>query len=341
MLEVPSYLDADTGNTTVADGWPLFLTGPSNTDGLADNQWHEHTGLGNNGNAITAGESGSEDAPAIRTSFDGLVDGTYDVYAYFWSRPGEDWRIRAGFSSSELLVFRRYSCQQATAEQFAEPVTVLDDQQALYRAYVGRRTVGDGAAIEVFLDDFDGAATAGTQRSAYDGIGVARVFTSESGTGYCFGDPGSGTPCPCNNDNDGSVPGSGCANGAFSSGAQLSGYGTTSVTGDSLTLVTMHLPPNNTGLYFQAENAINGGNGNVFGDGLRCAGGGLIRLQVRFSDDLGRSSTTIAIGAKGGVVAGDTKRYQCWYRDTSGNQPCGVGVNDFNLSNGYEITWTP
>jgi len=42
----------------------------------------------------------------------------------------------------------------------------------------------------------------------------------------------------------------------------------------------------------------------------------------------------------GGVVPGDTKRYQCWYRDNSGGQPCGVGVNDFNLSNGYEITWS-
>ena len=41
------------------------------------------------------------------------------------------------------------------------------------------------------------------------------------------------------------------------------------------------------------------------------------------------------------LAPGDTKRYQCWYRDTSGNQPCGVGVNDFNLSNGYGITWTP
>ena len=86
---------------------------------------------------------------------------------------------------------------------------------------------------------------------------------------------------------------------------------------------------------------MNGGNGNVFGDGLPCAGGGLIRLQIRTSDSSGSSSTTIAIAAKGGVSPGDTKRYQCWYRDTSGNQPCGVGVNDFNLSNGYEITWLP
>ena len=44
--------------------------------------------------------------------------------------------------------------------------------------------------------------------------------------------------------------------------------------------------------------------------------------------------------AQGGVAAGDTRRYQCWYR-TPGSPPCGVGVNDFNLSNGYEITWLP
>jgi len=161
------------------------------------------------------------------------------------------------------------------------------------------------------------------------------------GLGYCFGDPGLGTPCPCSNDNDESVPGSGCANGVFASGAHLSGSGAASVTADTVVLTTSGLQPSNTGLYFQANNAVNGGHGNPFGDGLRCAGGGLIRLQIRTSNPAGTSSTTIAIGVTGGVSAGDTKRYQCWYRDTSGSQPCGVGVNDFNLSNGYEITWLP
>ena len=163
---------------------------------------------------------------------------------------------------------------------------------------------------------------------------------TQPGIGYCFGDPNSGTPCPCSNDNDGSVPGSGCANGVFSSGAQLSGSGTPSVSADTLVLQTTGLEPNNTGLYFQAQNRVNSGSGNPFGDGLRCAGGGLIRLQIRTSDGAGLSSTTIALAAKGGVVAGDTKRYQCWYRTTQ-NPPCGLGVNDFNLSNGFEVTWIP
>ena len=171
-----TYFDASLANTTLDDGSPLTPTGPSTTDGASDGQWHLHTGLGNDGSAFTVNDTGSESAPALKTTVAGLDDGTYDVYAYFWSRPGEDWRIRAGFATSELLVFRRYSCQQAEQAQFDAPVTVLDSQQALYRAYVGRRSVSAGAAIDVYLDDFDGSAVAGTERTVYDGIGVARVL---------------------------------------------------------------------------------------------------------------------------------------------------------------------
>ena len=161
----------------------------------------------------------------------------------------------------------------------------------------------------------------------------------EPGTGYCFGDPGSGTPCPCNNDNDGSVPGSGCDNGAFASGAQLTGSGVASLSSDTLVLTTTGLEPSNSGLYFQANNDLSPG--YVWGDGLQCAGGQLRRLQVRFSDASGVSATTLVISTMAGnILAGDTKRYQCWYRTTT-NPPCGPGVNDFNASNGYAVTWVP
>ncbi|WP_338689386.1 hypothetical protein [Haloferula helveola] len=171
-----TYFDATLANTSLADGSPLVTTGPTATDGAADGQWHLHTGLGNGDSAFTVNEAGSESARALKTTVTGLEEGTYDVYAYFWSRPGEDWRIRAGFTTSELLVFRRYSCQQAEPSQFDSPVAVLDSQQALYRAYVGRRSVSAGSVIDVYLDDFDGSAVAGAQRTVYDGIGVARVL---------------------------------------------------------------------------------------------------------------------------------------------------------------------
>ena len=94
--------------------------------------------------------------------------------------------------------------------------------------------------------------------------------------------------------------------------------------------------PNQPGLYFQGNNAINGGNGTNFGDGLRCAGGGVIRLQVRFASSTGESETNISISAKGMPAAGDVKRYQLWYRDPV-TTPCGA---QFNLSNGFEVTWS-
>jgi hypothetical protein len=171
-----TYFDADTANTTLANGSPLTTTGPSPSAGAADDQWHVDSGFGNNDTAYTANEIGAEDAPAIRTTVSGLADGTYDVWAYFWSRPGDDWRIRAGFATSDLLVFRRYSCQQAETSRFDGTVTVLDTERALYRAYVGRRTVANGSVIDVYIDDFDGAASPGSQRTAYDGVGVARVL---------------------------------------------------------------------------------------------------------------------------------------------------------------------
>ena len=160
----------------------------------------------------------------------------------------------------------------------------------------------------------------------------------ETGVPYCFGDPADGTPCPCGNDNDGSVPGSGCANGAFASGAQLAGSGTASLAADTLELATTGLEPSQAGLYFQADSDLSPG--TVWGDGLRCTGGQLKRLGVVFSDATGYSDTSgyaLPISVKAGnVTAGDTKYYQCWYRNPSGS-PCG---NDFNASNGYAVSWT-
>jgi len=156
---------------------------------------------------------------------------------------------------------------------------------------------------------------------------------------YCFGDAGSGTPCPCGNDNDGSVPGSGCANGVFASGAQLTASGVPSLSADTLVLACTGLEPSNSGLYFQANNDLSPG--LTWGDGLQCAGGQLKRLGVRFSDATGYSDTSgyaLPISVKAGnITAGDTKYYQCWYRNPL-SSPC---ASDFNASNGYAVTWAP
>ena len=163
---------------------------------------------------------------------------------------------------------------------------------------------------------------------------------ADPGVPYCFGD-GSGAACPCANNNDGSIGPAGCDNGVFASGAQLGGSGIASLANDTLVLEGTNLEPNNSGLYFQANDDLSPG--IIWGDGLQCAGGALKRLGVRFASAAGASDTsawTTPISVRAGnITAGDTKRYQLWYRTTVA-PPCGLGVNDFNSTNGYAVTWS-
>jgi hypothetical protein len=152
--------------------------------------------------------------------------------------------------------------------------------------------------------------------------------SSSLGLPYCFG-----VGCPCGNDD--SI--AGCLNDT-GSGAALSAAGSASVAAGDLVLTATQLTPG-PGLFFQGDNAVNSGVGNLFGDGLRCAGGSVVRLEVLFANSGNGFTTqsTISIASAGGVSAGETKRYQYWYRD-SGGSPCGVG---FNLTNGFELVWQP
>ena len=148
---------------------------------------------------------------------------------------------------------------------------------------------------------------------------------------FCGGDGAGATSCPCGNAGNSDA---GCANGS-GAGAKLRSSGSTSISTGGLVLTGSQLIPSQPGLYFQGNNAINGGDGTQFGDGLRCAGGGVIRMQVRFADSNGSSQTNIDIPSTGGALPGDTKYYQLWYRDPV-TSPCG---SLFNLSNGVEITY--
>lgn len=158
-----NYIDAEPANTTLSDG-SVFSPGDA---------WQECASLGNRGTVYIAGDHGTEEAPMLRTSVTGLADGAYDVLAYFWSPPKADWRLTAGFDPTAMLVFRGDSSQQAETKRFEGAVKVLDGPVALYRAYIGRQRVTNGSAIRVYLDDAAG-------RTAYDGLGVARVLPAQS-----------------------------------------------------------------------------------------------------------------------------------------------------------------
>lgn len=178
---------------------------------------------------------------------------------------------------------------------------------------------------------------------SFDVIGPGGVFVDinlntfsiaivQTGLPYCFGD-GSGTPCPCGNlSPSGTMVG--CLNGN-GTGGKLRGSGVASVSADTLVLNGSQAIPFGPGLYFQgsAQNP----NGGTFGNGLLCVAGSTPRLEIRFADALGASSTTVAIHVLGSDVGGDVRNYQMWYRDTTGFCT-GAG---YNLTNAINLTWAP
>lgn len=157
---------------------------------------------------------------------------------------------------------------------------------------------------------------------------LVEVILPPIGSAYCFGD-GSGTPCPCGN---AGTSGNGCANGSFAEGAHLEASGEI----DGVLLTLTQGTPGEPVLFFQGVNAVNGGAGVLFGDGLRCAGGSLVRLGVESMDANGESTLSGTIQRNGGGAApGETRYYQGWYRNPTGS-PCGF---TFNLSNGVQVDY--
>jgi plastocyanin len=120
--------------------------------------------------------------------------------------------------------------------------------------------------------------------------GVVFVTDPPPGNEFCAGD-GSATACPCGNVSIGPV---GCLN-SNGKGGRLRARGTPSVSADTLVLSCTGMPEGNNVLFFQGTSQLNGGAGAVFGDGLRCAGGSVVRLGTK----------TISFGAATWPQAGD------------------------------------
>ncbi len=99
-------------------------------------------------NTAAAGE-GSK----FKMNVDGLKDGTYDLFAFFWSGPNEDRQIGAGLASDQMMQYQPRACQAAEASQFAHLVNVDQGNRLLYRGYLGRVAVTASQPVEVFYED--------------------------------------------------------------------------------------------------------------------------------------------------------------------------------------------
>jgi len=151
---------------------------------------------------------------------------------------------------------------------------------------------------------------------------------------FCFGD-GSGTACPCGNASAPSAQ-AGCLN-SLGTGGVLVATGNASIAADTLMLTASGMP-NSSALYFQGTSASSAGTGTVFGDGLRCAAGSVIRLGTKVNAG-GASQYPLAgdpsISVRGANAAGNVRTYQVWYR----NAAAYCTVSTFNVTNGWQLTW--
>jgi hypothetical protein len=153
---------------------------------------------------------------------------------------------------------------------------------------------------------------------------------------YCAGD-GSGTPCPCGN-----ASAVGAMEGCLSSlgiGGKLRASGFATISHDTLVLAGSNMP-NSSALYFQGTLQTNGGLGSVFGDGLRCASGSVMRLTTEINTTGTSSYPSVgdaAISIQGAVPAGATRTYQVWYR----NAATFCNPETFNLTNAVQAVWAP
>jgi hypothetical protein len=224
-----------------------------------------------------------------------------------------------------------------------------------YHVYSGTPLCGCNISIAIAFDfgpssaDFKQSDVITVQVTATPGS-LPEVDTSDDsqtvpvpdnilGTPFCFGDGSLVTPCPCGN--NGSI-GYGCANSVQSSGALLVATGWSQLDPDTGTEdVVLHgsaMPATATSVYLKGNNSS--ANGIVFGDGVRCVSGALIRLGVKVCvngssqyPDAGDPSVSVRGMTPPG--SGVSAWYQVYYRNPANF--CTSAT--FNISNGVQIDW--
>lgn len=146
------------------------------------------------------------------------------------------------------------------------------------------------------------------------------------GFAYCFGD-GSGAVCPCGNTG---AFGAGCAS-STGAGATLGYSGVPQIPSTNpFALQAVGVPPNKPGMFLSGMMSVS----VPVADGILCSAGSSQRFELVFSDPNGSAATSVDIATATGLVPGDQRYYQYWFRDPGG--PCGGG---FNFTNGLQVTW--
>jgi hypothetical protein len=153
---------------------------------------------------------------------------------------------------------------------------------------------------------------------------------------FCLGDgldTSHTTACPCGNVG---AAGNGCANSVNPAGANLATSGATAT--DDVVLLGSGMPASVSCIYLQGD----GLDDAVFGDGVRCTGGTLLRLRTK--TNVGGASSfpdsveTVTLSQRGGVTIGSgaTRYYQTYYRNSAAMF---CPPETFNVTNGQVVVW--
>ncbi len=150
--------------------------------------------------------------------------------------------------------------------------------------------------------------------------------------------------CPCGNPPSG--PDRGCDNSASTGGAVLSASGIAYLSSDTLLLRASGETATATSILLQGSLALGGG--AVFGQGVRCVGGTLLRLFVDQAaggsvivPDPGDPSVSERSAALGDpLAAGATRYYLMYYRDPVVLGGC-PAASTFNATQTGKVTWWP
>ena len=192
-----------------------------------------------------------------------------------------------------------------------------------------------GGAVGRALAVFENSGTASL------GNVLGALYDSAWFTSFCF--PGfDAVSCPCTNPP--SVAGRGCANSGGTGGAKLDAAGQPSLALDSVVFSTSGEKPTATSIVLQGSAVTN----QVFGMGVRCAGGVLKRLYTKTASagaisapapgDPSVSARSAALGDA--LSAGATRYYLVYYRDPVVMGGC-PATSTFNATQSGAVTWRP
>jgi hypothetical protein len=175
-------------------------------------------------------------------------------------------------------------------------------------------------------------------------VTVTLRYQYETFASHC--EPGSAgvLACPCANPPG--FAGRGCDNSAGTGGALLSGLGNSTLSADSFRLRTLAETASALSIVLQGDATIP--SGGVFGQGVRCVGGNLLRLYVLQASGgsitagaptlPSISSVSAALGDP--LVPGAHRQYMVYYRDPIVLGGCPASAT-FNATQALDVRWEP